>query len=247
MSNREEEIARVHEIIKKNNVAMRRHYDSNKNFVNPVTQEVWNSPNLYDFLPNAPLIDTTGSLSSYPCCMIRAPYEYYVLHHLAKSVPENGKILEIGTAWGGTSALMSRANPTVTIETWDPFELNDTSWTKKWEAHYKRPWSHESTLDFLKEFPNINVNKGLSPQDLDVSTWKYDSLDMLFEDADHAYMPTLLNLFYLIPYVKKGGIVAGHDYSTGFPGVVDAVNKAHSLFAKGQLFLCNTLWFFYKK
>jgi hypothetical protein len=179
--------------------------------------------------------------------MIRAPYEYHALYNLAKSVPENGSILEIGTAWGGTSALMSRANPTAKIETWDPFVLNNTEWTKKWEVHYNRPWSYESTLDFLKGFPNITVNKGSSPRDIDVSTWNYNSLDMVFEDADHAYLPTLLNLFFLIPYVKKGGIVAGHDYSTGFPGVVDAVNLTHSIFGKGQLFLCDSLWFFYKK
>lgn len=230
-------------IIEKNKSYMR--YDSNGNFINTESNTIWDSPGIYEFMPDGPRFDTTGSLNKYPYCMLRAPHEYYALYHLARSVPKNGNIIEIGTAWGGTSALMSTANPTAKIKTYDPFQLPD-EWTNKWTEIYGRDWSYESTQDFLKDFPNIIAIKGSSPN-IDMSSWEYNSIDMLFEDANHSFFPTILNLLFLIPYVKKGGIISGHDYNTGFPGVVDAVNLAHSIFGRKTLFLCDSLWFFYKK
>ncbi len=49
------------------------------------------------------------------------------------------------------------------------------------------------------------------------------SLDFVFIDADHAYESVLKDIKAWLPKVKPGGLIAGHDYSQDFPGVMLAV------------------------
>ena len=62
---------------------------------------------------------------------------------------------------------------------------------------------------------------------------RYDnaSLDFCFIDADHAYESVSKDIDAWRPKVKRGGILAGHDYihEPGF-GVVQAVNERFARF-----------------
>jgi predicted O-methyltransferase YrrM len=51
------------------------------------------------------------------------------------------------------------------------------------------------------------------------------SLDFCFIDADHAYSSVLGDLRAWAPKLKPGGLLAGHDYSIEWPGVVRAVEE----------------------
>lgn len=52
-----------------------------------------------------------------------------------------------------------------------------------------------------------------------------ESLDFVYIDGDHTFDGTMLDLILWSPKVKKGGIVAGHDYvHHGYNGVIPAVN-----------------------
>eukprot|EP00971_Amphidinium_carterae_P067679 1340279-Amphidinium_carterae.1 len=48
------------------------------------------------------------------------------------------------------------------------------------------------------------------------------SLDMVFLDADHTYKGVKQDIELWWRKVRHGGILAGHDYSHQFPGVVHA-------------------------
>ncbi len=51
-------------------------------------------------------------------------------------------------------------------------------------------------------------------------------LDLVFIDADHSYDAVKTDLASWAPKVRKGGIIAGHDYhADAFPGVVKAVDE----------------------
>ncbi len=52
-----------------------------------------------------------------------------------------------------------------------------------------------------------------------------NSLDFVFIDANHSYkfVKDDINAWY--PKVKKGGILAGHDYERRWPGVIQAVDE----------------------
>jgi len=53
-----------------------------------------------------------------------------------------------------------------------------------------------------------------------------ESLDFVFIDGNHDYDSIKLDINSWYPKVKKGGILAGHDYSEkAFPGVVQAVKE----------------------
>jgi hypothetical protein len=50
-----------------------------------------------------------------------------------------------------------------------------------------------------------------------------ESLDFVFLDADHAYESVAADIEAWHPKVRVGGILAGHDFTHEFPGVIRAV------------------------
>ncbi len=59
---------------------------------------------------------------------------------------------------------------------------------------------------------------------------KYEdgSLDFVFIDGDHSFESVSKDIAAWLPKVRPGGIIAGHDYSAPFPGVMRAVAEAFS-------------------
>lgn len=51
------------------------------------------------------------------------------------------------------------------------------------------------------------------------------SLDFVFVDASHEYEDVKLDIEHWMPKMKVGGIIAGHDYVRGCPGVRLAVDE----------------------
>lgn len=65
-----------------------------------------------------------------------------------------------------------------------------------------------------------------------------ESLDFVFVDAAHTYIDTVELLRLYLPKVKPGGVLAGHDYNSSFPGVVRAVaDVLGSVEVRGQSFV----------
>ena len=50
-------------------------------------------------------------------------------------------------------------------------------------------------------------------------------LDLVFIDADHRYDAVCADILSYFPLLRPGGIMAGHDYSEKFPGVIQAVDE----------------------
>jgi spermidine synthase len=51
------------------------------------------------------------------------------------------------------------------------------------------------------------------------------SLDWLYIDTTHDYARTICELHLARRVVRPGGLIAGHDFSRAFPGVVQAVTE----------------------
>ena len=49
--------------------------------------------------------------------------------------------------------------------------------------------------------------------------------DLIFIDADHSYEAVREDIIAWWPKVKNGGIISGHDYQMGTPGVIAASNE----------------------
>lgn len=56
---------------------------------------------------------------------------------------------------------------------------------------------------------------------------EYDdySLDLVYLDADHEYISIARDIEAWLPKMRQGGILAGHDFSLEFPGVIAAVTE----------------------
>jgi hypothetical protein len=50
-------------------------------------------------------------------------------------------------------------------------------------------------------------------------------VDMVFIDADHSYDSVTRDILNYRPFVRKGGVLSGHDYSSVWPGVRRAVDR----------------------
>lgn len=51
-------------------------------------------------------------------------------------------------------------------------------------------------------------------------------VDFVYIDADHSYEAVARDLQAWVPRIRRGGLIAGHDYSTThYPGVVQAVEE----------------------
>lgn len=58
---------------------------------------------------------------------------------------------------------------------------------------------------------------------------KDNYLDCAIIDADHTFKPFLTDIISWIPKIKDNGLWINHDYSSGWPEVVDACNKVFGL------------------
>ena len=75
-----------------------------------------------------------------------------------------------------------------------------------------------------KDYPKISKQKTTSEEFS--KTIEDGSLDFVYIDGDHQYESCKKDLQLWIPKIKKGGIIAGHDYlAICFLGVVNAVNE----------------------
>jgi predicted O-methyltransferase YrrM len=130
-------------------------------------------------------------------------------------MPEHSKLVEVGTFHGRSAVFMAeeieKLNKNVdfyTIDVWDmrPACLRD------------------SKAIFLQGY-SLEVAK----------TFSDESLDFVFIDATHTYEAVKDDIKTWLPKVKKGGIIAGHDYydydfpkEASCPGVRKAVDECFS-------------------
>jgi hypothetical protein len=154
--------------------------------------------------------------------------------HLLLNDPKTAKIAEVGVAEGRFS---------LEILNWgiDHLYLVDIWETKNFFGDAASPQSwHDSNYNEAKErvsnFSNkVTFLKGLSSNM--AKDIEEDSLDMVYLDACHTYEAVLEDLEVYLPKLKKGGIMAGHDFLNPTYGV----NKAVYEFAEKNNYEINTI------
>jgi len=84
---------------------------------------------------------------------------------------------------------------------------------------------YQQCVDLLKEYNNrVYMLKAFSPAAANI--FKDESFDFVYIDALHDYTSVFNDLNAWWPKIKKGRIMAGHDFSeTKWPGVVNAVKQ----------------------
>jgi hypothetical protein len=142
---------------------------------------------------------------------------------LVENCREDGKIVELG-AWKGRSSafLVDEAynkSPKIEVhivDTWGGNPL-DGSQDQSNELYHKFI-SNMSLLARPYQAHRMTTNEA-------AGLFKDESLDAVFIDADHSYEAVKLDIQNWMPKVRRGGILAGHDYNSAWPGVIKAVNE----------------------
>jgi hypothetical protein len=137
---------------------------------------------------------------------------------LAREVRPGGLILEIGSLYGGTAAVMALANPAAKIVCIDEF-----SWTPR---GYPEP-SAQMLLLNMDRLNIHNVKCLAQPSEKVLPRWQ-TPIDLLWVDGGHSYEFVHADLVGFGPYAK---VIAAHDYKNpGWPSVTKAIDE----FADGQ-------------
>ena len=116
----------------------------------------------------------------------------------------------------------------------DPFDASSTGMTEKksqWELDAIRTQLMAEKPDFVRlvTLPSYGTSQLVSDQ----------SLDFVFIDALHTYESCRQDIKMWLPKIRNGGMIAGDDYTSRFPGVVRAVRETlpeHGHFSRVWLY-----------
>lgn len=152
---------------------------------------------------------------------------------MVKEFPSGSKFVEVG-AWKGKSAAYMAVEIINSSKKID-FYVIDT-WEGS-EEHMKNPELKELFEIFTSNMkPVENYFKPMRMESLEaVKHFDDNSLDFVFIDAAHDYENVVADLKAWYPKIKKGGVLAGHDFYPDQPtwgdvykAVLDVFGSNHS-------------------
>ena len=137
--------------------------------------------------------------------------ERSTLRALAKEVPAKGRILEIGTFFGGTTSVLALSNPKAKVYTIDNYS---------WKAPKLPMGTMEQNKNCLYRLGIRNVEWIQGDSKVLVESWN-KKIDLLWVDGDHSYEGAFADLANFGPF---SFVIALHDYGNDkHPGVKKAV------------------------
>lgn len=145
------------------------------------------------------------------------------LHYLgkiARCLAENAVIVEIGPLYGSSTWVLAKNSPrgariysidTWAAQDWIPRRLPDAL-----------PFGIDAFKCYVRDCPNVIPIQGWSPDV--VQDWDAP-IDLLFDDATHGDPGFSKNIDFFSRFLKNDGIIAGDDYASGWPDIIQVVNR----------------------
>ena len=140
-------------------------------------------------------------------------FTYSTLYtQMVKETPDPSHFVEIGSFVGGSAAFMA----VEIINSRKKIRFDCVDWwnhpvgnLENFTENLKPVWGHFTPMKMISWEA--------------AKYYKDQSLDFVFVDGDHSYEGVCRDIQAWLPKVKPGGVLAGHDYDQGDPGVVQAV------------------------
>lgn len=99
---------------------------------------------------------------------------------------------------------------------------------------------YDKAVDNLKEFDHVTLIRKDSSEASKM--FEDGSVEFIFLDGSHTYEGVKKDLKSWFPKLKENGVIAGHDYKNGHPGVEQAVNEFFG--NKAKISAYNSVWRF---
>ena len=157
---------------------------------------------------------------------------------IVANAKNNSKFVEVGSWKGRSSAYMlveiinSKKNIQLTsVDSWPEEEIYNIYLN--------------NMAEFVKNKDLYQHIRGSSVEGAE--HFENNSLDFVFIDACHLYECITLDIETWMPKVKKGGVLAGHDYNLSDPtnpehaGVIKAIDE---LFPRYRIAIIDTCWIY---
>ena len=191
-------------------------------------------------------------MKAYTVPGLSSERDLQILNGLAREVPEDGVIVEIGSFFGRSAvALAEGAKPSTKIYCIDYFEkflYKKSPYTHGHPPGIDNFWEIGTTYDKKEEF--IKFTKGyvnITPLVLENAKKVYpyygELIDLLFLDCAHTNPDDLMNISYFKKFLKPNAVICGHDYHPMFPDVISNVKWLEKLYKTSVIFYENsTMW-----
>jgi predicted O-methyltransferase YrrM len=160
-----------------------------------------------------------------------------IVYEWARTVPENGVIVEIGSLFGRTAvALAEGSYPSVKIYCIDFFDIFTNQSPSNWcnggtDDFWELGKVYNKEIEFSKftqEYENI------IPLKLDKTETCYpynkEPIDLLFIDGAHTNPSDITNIMHFRKFLKPNALICGHDYSINYPDVIKNVRTLEIMY-----------------
>jgi predicted O-methyltransferase YrrM len=147
------------------------------------------------------------------------------LEWLAEQASKAKLIAEVGCWMGRSTRAMADATDgvVVAIDTWEGSAENQDELKNK-PTDYLFTEFQTNLADHIKRGSVVTMRTdSLSAASFLVR--RPERFDMVFIDASHDYENVKNDILAWRPLVRPGGLLCGHDYDWGWPGVVHAVHE----------------------
>lgn len=129
-----------------------------------------------------------------------------------------------------TKRLLKRCGDIITqywaVDSWKAFDiLGDLDKSTRYTRMTEQAWN-KAYLDACKlilSFPKLRVVRAPSVEA--AKLFPKGHFDLVFIDADHSYEAVAADIKAWLPLVKKGGLLAGHDYKIRHKDIMRAVDE----------------------
>ncbi|MSU23371.1 MAG: class I SAM-dependent methyltransferase [Opitutus sp.] len=155
------------------------------------------------------------------------------LFQLASDAPADAQVLEVGSWMGASTCFLAAGlkGPAARIYAVDNFQgLSTCGEDAAWYNRHFQKLGANSTLEiFRQNFSDLGFALRAEPvvSDSLAAAQKLAALrgtiDLIFIDGDHSYDACKADIIAWAPFVKRGGVIAFHDFGSRADGVTRAI------------------------
>lgn len=168
---------------------------------------------------------------------------------MVRIYPDNSHFVEVGSWKGRSSSFLAveiaNSGKKIKFDCIDPWIGNLETLGDAYDPFV--PKNVDPNWLFLEFMRNVQpvlsyINPIRLKSNQAVGMYGDRSLDFIFIDGSHEYEDVIEDLKVWYPKIKRGGVMAGHDYTT-YPGVKRAVDE---FFNPGEIKVVKSYWIFNK-